>query len=317
MNVFAWEGAVAVAGPREAGKIGSHRFATYTPINDVVDPSFLQLYFRTAAGREVLGRVSPGSAGRNRTMNLVALAKELVPLPRIDEQRRLVARIEAIAAKIAEARRMAIAISNESDALLHMCFRKFAENVPKRRLGDVAPLVRRPAIIDISKVYPQVSVRSFGRGTFHSGMLDGSDITWEKPHLVKAGDVLISNIKAWEGAIAVVAKQDDARYGSHRYLTYVPISDLATPCWVCFHLLTPEGLYMVGEASPGSADRNRTTSAKALLEIPIPIPPYEHQLKFGDTFAKVEVLKRYQQNIAAKLDALLPSVLDRAFNGDL
>src|SRR5437660_829444 len=32
-NVFAWEGAVAVAGPAEAGKIGSHRFVTYT-----VDP---------------------------------------------------------------------------------------------------------------------------------------------------------------------------------------------------------------------------------------------------------------------------------------
>src|SRR5262245_57955823 len=39
-NVFAWEGAVAIAGPEEAGMIGSHRFVTYTVTRRKVPPSF-------------------------------------------------------------------------------------------------------------------------------------------------------------------------------------------------------------------------------------------------------------------------------------
>jgi type I restriction enzyme S subunit len=117
MNVFAWEGAVAVAGPKEQGTIGSHRFATYTPTGDSCVPQFLQLYFQTKDGRELLGRVSPGSAGRNRTMNLAMLSAQEVPLPPIGEQRRIVVRIEEVVAKISEARCLQEGMEADSEAL--------------------------------------------------------------------------------------------------------------------------------------------------------------------------------------------------------
>ena len=44
-NVFAWEGAVALATQAEGGKCGSHRFLTYTARNDDVDLSFLRFFF--------------------------------------------------------------------------------------------------------------------------------------------------------------------------------------------------------------------------------------------------------------------------------
>jgi type I restriction enzyme S subunit len=160
-------------------------------------------------------------------------------------------------------------------------------------------------------------VRSFGRGTFHNSPLKGSEITREKPHLVKSGDFLISNIKAWEGAIAVAKPEDDGRYGSHRYLTYVPVPGVATARFLCFYLLTPEGLYHVGEASPGSADRNRTTSAKGLLEIPVPLPTHEHQIWFGKLYDKVEAIRTLQAQTTAGREAMLPAILDRAFRGEL
>ena len=56
------------------------------------------------------------------------------------------------------------------------------------------------------KSYPQIAGRAFGRGTFHKPALEGSEVTWEKPFRVEAGDILISNIKAWEGAIAVAPR---------------------------------------------------------------------------------------------------------------
>jgi restriction endonuclease S subunit len=103
-NVFAWEGAVGVASQAEAGKIGSHRFVTYTPISDKCDLEYLRLFFCSEAGLEVLRRVSPGSAGRNRTLNIAQFAKQLIPLPPLEEQQRIVGRFKELAVKIEEAR---------------------------------------------------------------------------------------------------------------------------------------------------------------------------------------------------------------------
>ena len=312
-NVFAWEGAVAVASGAESGKIGSHRFVTYTADEARCSVDYLRWFFKSEPGLEVLRRVSPGSAGRNRTMSLNHFPKQCVPLPPLAEQQRIVAYLDALDAKIKEARRQAEDITHDAGSLLHSAFDRIIHTTTRRRLGDVAPLVRRPAMIDPFTDYPGVSVRSFGKGTFHTAALQGGDITWEKPHLVKAGDVLMSNIKAWEGAIAVAQQRDDGRYGSHRYLTYVPLHQIITPRFLCYYLLTPEGLYHIGEASPGSADRNRTTSAQRVLDIPVPLPDYRKQLWFGELFDKLQAIAELRTASTANNDILLPAVLNDFF----
>lgn len=192
-------------------------------------------------------------------------------------------------------------------------FERATRDAPVHRLGDIAPLQRRPAVVDPTLEYPQVSVRSFGRGTFHKPPLVGSEITWEKPHLVKSGDILISNIKAWEGAVAVASPEDDGRYGSHRYLTCVPAQDVVTARYVVLYLLTPAGLRGLGAASPGSADRNRTLSTKALLNIQIPVPPYESQLWFDDIWDILRELRSLQSSAASTGEELLPAMFAWAY----
>jgi type I restriction enzyme S subunit len=53
------------------------------------------------------------------------------------------------------------------------------------------------------------------------------------------------------------------------------------------------------------------------MQIPIPVPPVEQQLWFDDLYAKVDALKQLQAQTQVELDALLPSVLDKAFRGEL
>jgi type I restriction enzyme S subunit len=260
---------------------------------------------------------STGMGSRRQRVQPEQLLRHQLPLPPLPEQRRIVARIECLAAKIAEAAALAASVEAECAATLSSLFRKLSEDAPRRPLGELAPLTRRPAKVDPTATYPQVSVRSFGRGSFHSGVLEGASITWEKPHLVLAGDILVSNIKAWEGAIAVAMPDDDGRYGSHRYLTFQPDKKLAAAEWLCHFLVSSEGLFYVGEASPGSADRNRTTSARAMCEIEIPVPSIETQSVFVTATKKIAALKQLQSQSAAELEALLPSILDRAFKGEL
>lgn len=59
-NVFAWEGAIAVAQPEDAGRFGSHRFITCVPRTGTATADFLCFYFLTPEGLEQIGEASPG-----------------------------------------------------------------------------------------------------------------------------------------------------------------------------------------------------------------------------------------------------------------
>ena len=85
-NVFAWEGAVAVVRPEDAGRVGSHRFITCVPKPKVATSPFLYFHFTTEHGLHDLGDASPGGAGRNRTLGLTKLAAIKVPVPDYDKQ---------------------------------------------------------------------------------------------------------------------------------------------------------------------------------------------------------------------------------------
>ena len=296
------------------GAIVSSHYFLFGAVETKIDRRYLGWFIRTPT---FFAQVAAQGSTNYAAIRPGHVLEYIIPLPPLAEQRRLMARIEALAAKLDEAKQVTATIEERNQDLLNSAFSDIIKNAPRQKLAEVVPLCRRPAKIDPLAEYPQVSVRSFGRGTFQNPPLQGSEITWEKPHLVEAGDILVSNIKAWEGAIAVAKPEDGGRFGSHRYLTYVPVPGVATARFVCFYLLSPEGLFQVGEASPGSADRNRTTSAKRLLEIPVPLPSYQRQVWFGELFDKVEMIHQQQSEIEEARNAMLPAILDRAFRGEL
>jgi type I restriction enzyme S subunit len=315
-KIWVRHGSAALASEAVDGCAASGEFPTFTLNPARVIPRWMHWLTKTRGFWHECEQLSQGTSGKNRIKpELFQTIK--IPLPAVEEQRRIVARVDAIASRVAEARATQAESERDIDRLLMAVYQKITKDAPRKPLREVAPLTRRPVGVEPTASYPQLSARSFGKGTFHQPTLHGADITWEKPFQVRGGDILISNIKAWEGAIAVVRPEDDGRFSSHRYLTCVPVPNVATARFVCFHLLTPEGLHHVGEASPGSADRNRTTNSKQLMEIPVPLPPHAEQLRFDALQAKLDAVRAEQAATAAELDALLPSVLNRAFAGEL
>lgn len=115
--VFAWEGAVAVAKEAEKGMCGSHRFPTYT---DAVEGAarYLRHFFRTALGKRMLNEASPGSAGRNRTLNQSLLLSFAIPMPQSSDLRETVNVLDAIETTAARARAYQGAVSALRLALL-------------------------------------------------------------------------------------------------------------------------------------------------------------------------------------------------------
>lgn len=80
-----------------------------------------------------------------------------------------------------------------------------------RPMAEVAPLVRREESIDLNGSYPELGIRSFGKGTFHKPPLSGSDVGTKRLYRIEPGDLLFSNVFAWEGAIAIALPKDAGR----------------------------------------------------------------------------------------------------------
>lgn len=281
----------------------------------VLDPSYLEWFAKTMGlAEQVQAR---GSTNYAAVRPHHVLSYEIPLPPTLAEQRKIVEKIERIASSVGRAQRLREEIQNDGQALLHSLFHRLIQGAEYRPLAEVAPIVRRPVRIELDGAYPELGVRSFGRGVFHKPVLIGANLDWQKLYRVAEGDLVISNIKAWEGAIAVAAANDHDRVASHRYITCVANREIVVPDFLCFYLLTNEGITHVQAASPGSADRNRTLAMRRLEQIPVPVPPLFRQGEFSALQAKVAAIRRAHADNQPELDALLPAVLDKAFKGEL
>ena len=194
-------------------------------------------------------------------------------------------------------------------------FRDAIANAPLRPMVEVAPLVRREQSITLDGSYPELGIRSFGKGTFHKPPLSGSDVGTKRLYRIEPGDLLFSNVFAWEGAIAIAQPEDAGRFGSHRFITCRADSEQTSAEFLRYYFLTDEGLLKIGEASPGGAGRNRTLGLEKLMAIKVPMPSLPVQQSFERLQAEVTALKAKHTAIRIANAALLPATLERVFSG--
>lgn len=149
--------------------------------------------------------------------------------------------------------------------------------VRRVRIGDVLELQRRPVEIDSLAEYVAIGVRSFGKGIFHYPPTPGNELSKLRFFEIVPDELVLSNIKAWEGAIAVSSAAEQGVIGSNRFLSYRPVGDEADVSYLRFFLLSEAGLPLIQRASPGSADRNRTLAIERFEALKIPLPTIEEQ----------------------------------------
>lgn len=311
-KIDARHGAFGIVPDMLDGAVVSNDFPVFDIAADRVDSGYVAWISRTHWFVALCKNASEGSTNRVRLKEVRFLSQE-VPLPPLTEQRRIVARLDAAAAAVSARAQAAAAVEAEIAATLRAAFARITADAPRLRMGDVAPLVRRPVTIDPDATYLELGVRSFGRGLFAKPDLTGADLTWQSLYRIEAGDLVFSNIKAWEGAFAVAGPEHGGKHGSHRYLTCVPDPDRATAGYLWYYLQSEEGLHQIGQASPGSADRNRTLATKRLDAITVPVPSLDAQQWFDRLQAKARGARMMQADAAAELAQLLPAMLDEAF----
>ncbi|MGA3266532.1 MAG: hypothetical protein ABSE16_06900, partial [Verrucomicrobiota bacterium] len=141
-RLFACRGAFGVISKELDRCYVSGEFPAFVPVPGKVDVEYLKYWFRLPS---VIATVDADCSGstpltRNRFKENFFLALE-IPLPPLAEQRRVVARIEALAAQIHEARTLRHQAAEEAEALSHSgaeaVFRRLRRKIGTKIVGNI------------------------------------------------------------------------------------------------------------------------------------------------------------------------------------
>ena len=162
--------------------------------------------------------------------------------------------------------------------------------------------------------YTEIGVRSFGRGLFVKPTVSAEDIGTKRVFEIHPDDLVISNIFAWEGAVALADARHMNTIGSHRFMTWTPKDDSVDVRYAAAYLTSPGGIASLRAASPGSAGRNRTLSITKLQAIEIPVPEHKEQMRLIRALSLLQHAVTGMERRATLAAALLPAARKEEFS---
>ncbi|MBK7956514.1 MAG: restriction endonuclease subunit S [Candidatus Accumulibacter sp.] len=314
-KIDARNGAIGLVPSELDGAIVSNDFPSFEFRDpDRCDAAFMGWLVRSARFVDLCKAASEGTTNRVRIKEDRFLNQQIA-LPPLGEQQSLVFRLDALAEKTRQVDAHLDAVERDAEHLLVLRFRDAIANAATRTMAEVAPLVRREVAFDLQTSDTELGVRSFYKGTFQRRTVPGSDFSWQDLYRIQSGDLVFSNIMAWEQAIAIAKTEDNGCVGNHRMLTCEANPDIAVPGFLWYYFTTEEGFAKIYAASPGTAARNRTMTAAALMAIEVPLPTLTTQQTFDRLQAEVAGLKAKHAAIRQANAALLPATLERVFAG--
>jgi len=310
-------GGFGIVPPELDGSIVSSHYFLFGTDENRLDRRFLDFFIRTPYFREQVKAQGSTNYAAIRPSDVLGYK---IPLPSLAEQRRIVAHIEELAAKIEEARGLRKKAGEEAEALLEIAgveiFSKASKNGWKaKKLDEVAP-------INMGQSPPGHTYNDIGEGI---PLLNGptefgehhpNAVQWtiSPTKLCKEDDILL----CVRGATTGRMNWSDKEYCIGRGLAALTADpEICLPKYV-YKFVETQTLQMLA-LSAGSTFPNLPGAKLKSLEIPVPPLPEQHRIvAYLDALqAKVDTLRRLQTETGAEMDALMPGVLDRAFKGEL
>jgi len=303
------------------GAIVSSHYFLFVLDERSIDKKYLDYFIRTRWFRDQI--TAQGSTNYAAIRPEDVLAYEM-PLPPLDEQRRIVARIEELAARIEEARELRRRAEEETDALLVTARAKIFKEI----ITDQIMPLERVAELERGKFShrPRNDPRFFGGSHpwIQIGEIESSDRYIRKwtqtlndsglaiSRKFPKGTLLIS-IAATIGAVGIL---DFDCCIPDSIVAVIPKPEIASSEYIYYFEYVRTHLEQI---APQSAQKN--INLKILSSLPFPVVSLQEQRNITNDLnnlqAKLDALRRHQSETAAALDALLPAVLERAFRGEL
>lgn len=157
----------------------------------------------------------------------------------------------------------------------------------EKMLGEVMyPVTRK--ISKPTKKFLSIGIRSHCKGTFQKLDFDPASISMDTLFVVQERDLIVNITFAWEGAIAIVQKQDTGGLVSHRFPTYLFNKEQCIPEFFKFVFVQKRFIQLLELISPGGAGRNRVMNKSKFLEAHWIFPSLPEQTKIASFLTSLD-----------------------------
>jgi type I restriction enzyme S subunit len=294
----------------------------------LVLPQYLHRFVRQEKFRAAAQKTMNSAVGQARVPRDFLFAAP-IPLPPLPEQHKIVARLEALEARIRRARAKLAEVHNQlaqaRQSLLAAAFH--GDDTSKTvRLADVISEKPKNGYsanpVDYETPYRVLSLSATTSGVFLRSKFKYFDepIPENSPFWLQPGDILVQRGNTLE-YVGIPALYD----GEPREFTYpdlmmrVRASAKATTEYLLFALSRPNARAFLRERATGTAGNMPKINQQALMEVPIPLPPLseQHEIvrRLTAAFAKLDAAAAAHAAAVSALDRLDQSLLARAFSG--
>ena len=275
-------------------------------------------YFLMARKDELLVPLMQGTA--NVSLKEQDIAGVEIPLPQLAEQRNIVAQIEELSAKVEEARALRQQAEEEAELLVPARAKIVLQETQKRHgsrsLLDVCDFEggsQPPKSMFSHEPTPGymrfLQIRDFSSDNHLTFIPESS-----RNSLVRKHEVLVGRYGA---SLGKILRGKEGAYNV-AMCKAVPLTTELTHDFLAYSLAYGQFQDRLSEISRSAqAGFNKAD----LKDVKIPLPPPDEQKRIvaylGAVQDKVTALKTLQAATSAELDALMPSILDKAFRGEL
>lgn len=297
------------------GAVVTNDFPLFNVAKDRLVPAFLNWMSKTGPFVDLCKRASEGTTNRVRLSENRFAALEIA-LPPLCEQRRIVTRIGELAEKIGEARKLHNEANKAISAFVSATHASLSTSPPEP-LSIFIELSEDETPIEFGVPYPQAGVRGFGGGLFAKPPVYGGHTTYRAFNRLYPGALVMSQVKGWEGAVAMTPQELEGHFVSPEYRTFRCKRKRCLPEYLAALVPTEFFWSRLKDATRGVGARRERTRPEQFLKLEFSMPSLSDQEQAVAMFAKVKAVQTLQLEIAPELDAILPAILDKAFKGAL
>ena len=186
--------------------------------------------------------------------------------------------------------------------------------VAERPLSDVMDIDLDLVDVDPQMLYNVAGVYGFGRGVFARAPISGSETSYRQLNRLHADRLVMSRLKAFQGAVSVVPEQFDGWYLSPEFPTFRCREGALDPGYLGVLCRWPEFWSRLSQASAGIGARRERVHPEALGAISIPVPPIDEQRRIASRLGTIKRIEDLHTTARARIEALLPAALNEAFS---
>ncbi|WP_107499108.1 restriction endonuclease subunit S [Streptomyces uncialis] len=158
---------------------------------------------------------------------------------------------------------------------------------PLRPLGELMRLDIQRTPMKPGTAYRLAGVLNAGKGVIAKGELDGGDTEYAAMNVLRADQVVMRKLTAWEGPITVVPSEFDGFVVSNEFPTFTLGPELM-PGWMRHVCGSPRLWAEMKNRVSGTVQRRKRLNPEQLLQIQLPIPPRKVQAQIVDMLDAVD-----------------------------